>query len=88
MFDASSPVIFPFTVILPAKVDTPDTFTLPVTPASPLTNKEVPEAPTAPTSRVNLGLVVPIPTLERVLIPELTTFHEPLTKFKLVPSPK
>ena len=36
------------------------------------TNKLVPDAPTAPTSNKNLGFVVPIPTLETVLIPAST----------------
>ena len=62
------------------------TVNIPVTLASPLTYKDVPEAPTAPTSRVNLGLVVPIPTLERVLMPELTISQVP--RDRVVPSPK
>ena len=40
--------------------------TIPVTLASPFTKSVVPYAPTAPTSSVNLGFVVPIPTFLRV----------------------
>ena len=40
--------------------------TIPVTLASPFTKSVVPDAPTAPTSSVNLGFVVPIQTFLRV----------------------
>jgi hypothetical protein len=40
--------------------------TIPVIRASPFTKNVVPDAPTAPTSSVNLGFVVPIPTFLRV----------------------
>ena len=49
---------------------------IPVTLASPFTNKLVPDAPTAPTSNENLGLVVPIPTLETVLMPASVFSHK------------
>ena len=40
--------------------------TIPVTLASPFTKSVVPDDPTAPTSNLNLGFVVPIPTFLRV----------------------
>ncbi len=40
--------------------------TIPVTLASPFTKRVVPDDPTATTSHINLGFVVPIPTLESV----------------------
>ena len=51
---------------------------IPVTLASPFTNKLVPDAPTEPTSNKNLGLVVPIPTLDVVLIPAEVVSHKSL----------
>jgi len=41
---------------------------IPVIRASPFTNNVVPDAPTAPISRTNLGFVVPIPTNPAVVV--------------------
>jgi len=65
---------------------------IPVIRASPLTYREVPEDPTAPTSKVNLGFVVPIPTNPVVIVvitvppvPTLSVFEvETPEAFRLV----
>ena len=62
--------------------------TIPVTLASPFTKSVVPDAPTAPTSNLNLGFVVPIPTFLRVWIPADVDTQVPPIAVKLVPSPK
>ena len=61
---------------------------IPVTLASPFTNKLVPDAPTEPTSNENLGLVVAIPTLETVLIPASVFSHKPLAGPVMVTIPE
>ena len=61
------------------------TVKIPVILAFPFTYRDVPEEPTLPTSRENLGFVVPTPTLEIVLIPAEVLLQ---TGVKSVPSPR
>ena len=58
------PVPIPIVLFCPSIVtEDPPTVKIPVMRASPFTHKVVPDDPTAPTSNVYLGFVVPIPTL-------------------------
>jgi len=61
---------------------------IPVIRASPFTNNVVPDAPTAPTSRANLGFVVPIPTFLNVLMPTDVVLQTGADRDVVLPAPR